>query len=104
MPPWSPKNTLRPCTTGEDSLPGASECDHATWPFFIETATTAPPPGEWAPGRVESSVKNTSLCRMSRAGEAAAKVPNRRCQSRWPVVELRALAQPLMSSKYSVLS
>ena len=92
MPPWSPRNTLRPCTSGEDSLPAGSECDHATFPVFIDTATTAPLPGDLAPGLVESRVKNTSLWRMSRAGEAAASVPIRRGQSTWPLVELTALA------------
>src|SRR5207248_2729701 len=40
----------------------------------------------------------------SSAGEAAASVPTLRFQSTWPLVVLTALAQPLMSSKYSVLS
>ncbi len=104
MPPWSPRNTLRPCTSGEDSLPGGSECDHTTFPVFIDTATTAPLPGSRAPGVLDSSVKNTSLCRMSSAGEAAASVPILRCQISWPLVELSALAHPFASSKYSVLS
>src|ERR1700750_664551 len=94
VPPWSPRNTLRRSTSGEDSLPAGSECDHATFPVLIDTATTAPLPGDLAPGLVESRVKKTSLCRMSRAGEAAASVPILRCQSRWPLVELSALAYP----------
>src|ERR1700704_4399038 len=104
VPPWSPRNTLRPWTSGEDSLHGGSASDHATFPVFIDSATTAPLPGAVAPGLVDSSVKNTSLWRMSSAGEAAATVPTLRFHSIRPFIVLTARAHPFASSKYSVLS